>query len=242
MMKEKILVGYTNISYKKDNTFFQEKIKNEFNHKTNYQELAKFDFIPKLIKDDDKYSCWEWIEGNSLDNPTKEDLKQLVNILKTLHNSKVIFTKSNIRRRITVYRNILKNKNIHIPIVEKLYKKINNILKTIDTTKPIHGDLYRTNIIKRNNDGKLFVVDWEYSHMGDIHYELAYIIEAYEFDQELEKFFLDLYEDYEMKLLNYHKILVNYITILWLYSQEKLPFSPDKLIKRLEDQYEKWIK
>ena len=78
--------------------------------------------------------------------------------------------------------------------------------------------------------------------MGDIHYELAYIIEAYEFDQELEKFFLDLYEDYEMKLLNYHKILVNYITILWLYSQEKLPFSPDKLIKRLEDQYEKWIK
>ena len=38
--------------------------------------------------------------------------------------------------------------------------------------------------------------------MGDIHYELAYIIEAYEFNEDLEKFFLDLYQDYDLKLLN----------------------------------------
>ena len=77
--------------------------------------------------------------------------------------------------------------------------------------------------------------------MGDIHYELAYIIEAYEFNEDLEKFFLDLYQDYDLKLLNYHKILVNYITILWLYSQDTLPFPAEKLIKRLETKYEKWI-
>ena len=240
-MKIKIPIGYTNISYKKDNTFFQEKIKNEFNHKTNYQQLDKFDFVPKLYEDNDQYSSWEWIEGNSLDNPTEEDLKELSIILKTLHNSNAKFTKSNVRRRITVYRNILKDKNIHIPIIDKLYKKINNILKVIDTTKPIHGDLYRTNILKRKSDGKLFIIDWEYSHMGDIHYELAYIIEAYEFNEDLEKFFLDLYQDYDLKLLNYHKILVNYITILWLYSQDTLPFPAEKLIKRLETKYEKWI-
>ncbi len=240
-MKKKIPIGFTNISYKDGNTFFQEKIKNEFNHKTDYQELAKFDFVPQLYENNNKFSSWEWIEGCSLDNPTEEDLKSLVVILKTLHNSNAKFTKSNIRRRITVYRNILKNKNIKIPIIDKLYKKINNILKVIDTSKPIHGDLYHTNIIKRNNDGKLFIIDWEYSHMGDIHYELAYIIEAYEFNDEQEKLFLNLYEDYDLKLLNYHKILVNYITILWLYSQDSLPFPADKLIKRLETQYKKWI-
>ena len=54
-MKIKIPIGYTNISYKKDNTFFQEKIKNEFNHKTNYQQLDKFDFVPKLYEDNDQY-------------------------------------------------------------------------------------------------------------------------------------------------------------------------------------------
>ena len=105
-MKIKIPIGYTNISYRKDNTFFQEKIKNEFKHKTNYQQLDKFDFVPKLYEDNDQYSSWEWIEGNSLDNPTKEDLKELSIILKTLHNSNAKFTKSNVRRRITVYRHI----------------------------------------------------------------------------------------------------------------------------------------
>ncbi len=240
-MKKKIPIGFTNISYKDGNTFFQEKIKNEFNHKTDYQELSKFDFVPQLYENNSKFSSWEWIEGCSLDNPTKEDLESLVAILKTLHNSDAKFTKSNVRRRITVYRNILKDKNIKIPIIDKLYKKINNILKVIDTSKPIHGDLYHTNIIKRNEDGKLFIIDWEYSHMGDIHYELAYIIEAYEFNDEQEKLFLNLYQDYDLKLLNYHKILVNYITILWLYSQDSLPFPADKLIKRLETQYKKWI-
>ena len=55
-MKIKIPIGYTNISYKKDNTFFQEKIKNEFNHKTNYQQLYKFNFVPKLYKYNNQYS------------------------------------------------------------------------------------------------------------------------------------------------------------------------------------------
>ncbi len=240
-MIKKIPIGYTNSSYKKGELFYQEKKNNGFNHGTNYEKLAIFNFVPKLYENNDNSSSWEWIEGKSLDNPTNEDLEQLVSILKTLHNSEIKFAKSNIRKRINAYRKVLNEKKIRIPILEILYKKINNILKKIDTTKPIHGDLYRTNIIKRNSDNKLFLVDWEYSHMGDIHYELAYIIEAYDFDKEKEEFFLSLYQDYDLKLLRYNKILVNYITILWLYHQDTLPFSPDKLIKRLENQYKNWI-
>ncbi|MBD5423422.1 MAG: phosphotransferase [Mycoplasma sp.] len=234
---KKINIGYTNNSFENDGYFYQKKNKNGLNHKTNYSVLSNFDFVPKLISDNEFDSTWEWIDGKSLDNPTKEDLIKLVNILKILHNSNVQFSKSNIRRRIMVYRQILKEKNIRIDIIDDFYQKINNILKNIDTSKPIHGDLYRTNIIKRNSDGKLFIVDWEYSHMGDIHYELAYIIEAYEFDRETEIFFLKEYGNYDPYILLKHKILVNYITVLWLYSQNEMPFSPNKILEKLRIMY-----
>lgn len=185
----KINIGYTNKSFKKGNFFYQEKIRNKFNHRSEYDNIKGFDFVPKLYENKRKFSVWEWIEGRSLDNPTFDELKELVVILKKIHNSDIKLAKSNIKKRISYYRKIMKKKLIQIEVIEKLHKKIDRIIKTIDKSKPIHGDLYRTNIIKRNEDQKLFIVDWEYSHMGDIHYELAYIIEAYEFDREKKYFF-----------------------------------------------------
>ena len=125
---KKIEIGHTNISYKKENFFYQEKIKNNFNHKTDYKLLSKFDFVPKLIENNENYSKWIWIEGKHLDNPTHEDLKKLGVILKEIHKSNLNFTKCNIRKRIEEYRNIMKTKNIKIEIIEKLYRKINTIL------------------------------------------------------------------------------------------------------------------
>lgn len=236
---KKIEIGYTNESYKQDNIFFQIKKKNGLNHKSDYKQLKNFDFVPKLIEDNDEYSKWEWIDGKHLDiNPSKNDLEQLAQILLKLHNSNVKFTKSNIRKRIETYRKIIKQKNIKIEIIEKLYRKINVILKNIDKTKPIHGDLYKVNMIK-TKENKIYLVDWEYSHMGDIHFELAYIIEAFNLDSEKEKIFLEAYNNYDSYILKKHKILVNYITILWLYSQDKLFFSPEHCIKRLENLAEK---
>lgn len=232
----KINIGYTNKSFKKDNFFYQEKVKNKFNHRSKYDNIQDFDFVPKLYENKKNFSVWEWIDGRSLDNPTFDELKELVVILKKIHTSNIKLAKSNIKKRISYYRKIMKQKLIRIEVIEKLRQKIDQITKMMDKSKPIHGDLYRTNIIKRNGDQKLFVVDWEYSHMGDIHYELAYIIEAYEFDQEKETFFLEQYQDYDSKILNDHKILVNYITVLWLYSQDTMPFSPNKLISRLVKQ------
>ena len=128
---EKINSGHTNISFKKNNTFFQQKIKNGFNHKINYKELKEFDFVPKLIEDTSETIEWEWIEGKTLDDPTNEDLIKIAQILKQIHNSKIQLPKSNIRQRINEYRKILKEKNIKIDIIEKLFKKINMILKNI---------------------------------------------------------------------------------------------------------------
>ncbi|MBR3832334.1 MAG: phosphotransferase, partial [Mycoplasmataceae bacterium] len=99
---------------------------------------------------------------------------------------------------------------------------------------PIHGDVWSKNIIK-TNDEKLYFIDWEYAHMGDIHFELAYIIESYNFSKEQEDVLLEEYKDYSDELLKKHKILINYLTILWAYSQNELPYDIKPQIKKLEN-------
>ena len=159
---------------------------------------------------------------------------KIAQILKQIHNSKIQLPKSNIRQRINEYRKILKDKNIKIDIIERLFKKINMILKNINRNTPIHGDVWSKNIIK-TNDEKLYFIDWEYAHMGDIHFELAYIIESYNFSKEQEDVLLEEYKDYSEELLKKHKILINYLTILWAYSQNELPYDIKPQIKKLEN-------
>ncbi len=232
--QKKINVGYTNNSYQDNDLFLQYKNYNGFNHKSGYQQLEIFDFAPKLVEDTKEYSKWEWIDGSQLTIPSNDDLKKLGKILSHIHNSDVKFAPFNIKGRIKEYQKIMKDKGIKIDIIEALYKKINVILKNMNRDTPVHGDLYMSNILK-TKENKIYLVDWEYSHMGDHHYELAYFIEGYRFNQEQEKIFLDSYGDYDEHLLYLHKILVNYITVLWLYAQEKLFFSPDACLKRLEE-------
>lgn len=232
-MNKKIEIGHTNISFKKNGNFFQEKVYNEFNHKTNYDILKNFDFVPKMIKNDKKSIEWEWIEGHNLVNPNEEDLKKIAKNLLTLHNSNVVFSQFNLRKRINCYRKIMNQKKIKIDLIDKLYKKINLILKNMEKSTPVHGDLWQFNILKTNND-KIFFVDWEYSHMGDLHYELAYFLEALNLDENKEIKFLSYYGNYDESLLLKHKILVNYLTILWLYAQKEMPFSPEKCLNKLK--------
>lgn len=231
-MKIKIKNGHTNISYKNQNKFLQIKIKNGLNHKTDYNVLKSFDFVPKLLKNGDNESIWEWIEGEELHNPTNEDLINLAKILLTLHNSKIKLAPFNIKERIISYRKIMNQKKIKIDIIDKMYKKINLILRNMYKTTPIHADLWQSNILK-NKSNKLFLVDWEYSHMGDHHFELAYIIESFKMNKDQERLFLEAYDDYNPSFLNKHKALVHYLTILWIHAQEKMPFNDQESIEKL---------
>ncbi len=232
-MVKKIEIGHTNESYRDGDAFLQYKNKNGLNHLSDYKEISKLDFVPKLISDDDKVIKWDWIDGEHLSNPNSKQLKLLAKTLLKLHHSNIKLAKFNVKNRVVEYRKIMRQKGIKIDVIENLYRKINMILKNMDKSKPVHGDLYQTNMLL-TKDEKLFFIDWEYSHMGDIHYELAYIIEAYQFNEEQEKIFLDEYDEYDPYILKKHKVLVNYLTVLWLYAQEKLPFSPEHLIKKLE--------
>ncbi|WP_036452418.1 phosphotransferase [Mycoplasma buteonis] len=232
-MKTKIEQGHTNISYQDGKYFYQEKIKNNFNHKLNYEILQNFDFVPKLIKNDDSEVIWELIKTKKLEF-TPNVLKQIANNFKKLHDSELKFPKRNIAARVKEYRKVLQEKNIKIDVLDEYYKRINLILKNSENNRPLHNDLYLGNILVDEND-KVFFIDWEYSSMGDKHFDLAYFICGSFLTEEQEEIFLNEYDSYWEEYLVQQKILVYYLTILWLHAQKVMPFSDEYCIKMLKE-------
>ncbi|WP_338822442.1 phosphotransferase family protein [Mycoplasmopsis felifaucium] len=231
MDKKYIKIGFTNISYLQDGYFYQEKKYTGFNHKLDYSLLSQFSFVPKLLSNSEKIAKWEYIEGTE-PKMTDENLIQIARYLKELHKSKLPFPPSNHARRVKVYRSILRSKNINIQALNDFYDHVNATLSKMDKTKPLHNDLWPRNMVCDINN-KIYICDWEYATLGDINFELAYFIESAQLTDEQESTFLKEYDDYSYLFVLRHKILVNYLVILWAHSQEKLPFKTDFYEKRL---------
>ncbi|QIN42708.1 phosphotransferase [Mycoplasma capricolum subsp. capripneumoniae] len=221
-MKMKITKGGTNVSYRIDNTFLQIKNYNNFNHQINYELLKDFDFVPKLISNDQKEIVWEYVEGNE---PVVDlnNIKAITNQIKQLHNSNLNFPKNNLKQRVQYYRQKMVELNSDIEIIDKYANLIDDILDKMDHSTPLHNDLFPFNMIETKN--KIYFVDWEYATMGDKHFELAYLIETSNMNSECEKVFLDLYNDYDSYKLLLNKIFVNYIVILWIRTQTSAPYN-----------------
>lgn len=231
---EKIKSGFTNDSYKDGNYFYQIKKPNKFNHKLDYTLLSNFSFVPKLIENNEKEIKWQWIDTNEI-KFTKEQLKEIAQNFLTLHNSELKFPKSNHSQRVKEYRAILKTKNINLEILNKYYRRINNILAHSEHNRPLHNDLYKGNLLLNKATNKIMFIDWEYASMGDKHFDLAYFICGSFLTKEQEKIFLDEYDSYWEEYLIQQKILVYYLTILWIHAQDIMPFSDEYCINKLEE-------
>lgn len=233
-MKVLIKKRHTNISYRDENKFIQEKILNKFNHKLEYSLLKDFSFTPKLISQNDKEITWEYIDGKEYWNDDN-NIKEVAQNLKILHNSKLNFPASNHAARIKEYRKIIQEKKLKIKVLNDFYKFINMTLSKMRKDTPLHNDLWFFNMIVKNK--KVYFIDWEYASLGDKHFELAYYIEANELDKKQEKLFLDTYGEYNLVYLLRHKILVNYIVVLWANAQKILPFETTKYEQRIYELY-----
>lgn len=231
-MKKQILAGHTNISYQEDNLFLQEKVYTGFNHKIDYKILSNFAFVPELKFNDEKEIHWEWIDGTQY-SVTNDNLTKIAYLMKQIHTSKLSFPPSNHAARVKKYRKILRDKNINIPVLNKYFKKINLILKNMKKDTPLHNDLWDRNIIEKTN-GAIFIVDWEYATKGDKHFDLSYFIESCRLTNEQETILLDAYEDYDYEFVIQHKILVNYLIILWIHAQPIKPFDDVEFQEKIE--------
>ncbi|MDJ1645590.1 phosphotransferase [Mycoplasma sp. M5725] len=228
---KKITPGFTNISYISNDNFAQEKKKNGFNHNIDYTILNIFKFVPKLMKNDENFIEWEFIEG---ENPimNDENIIKIAEQLKEIHNSKLKFPKFNIKGRVKEYLKILSAKNINIPKLNEYYLKINKILANMKKDTPCHNDLWPVNMIKRGDE--ILFVDWEYATMNDKHFDLAYFIETSKLSDEQETLFLNTYGDYNYEYVLQNKILVNYLVVLWVNSQPIKYFDDTMYIQNMD--------
>ncbi|AJM71885.1 phosphotransferase [Mycoplasma yeatsii] len=232
-MKQQITKGGTNISYKVDDKFLQIKKYNTFNHNIDYSLLKTFDFVPKLIRNTDKEIEWEFINGVE---PVIDisNIELVANQVKQIHNSNLKFPEFNLTKRVTHYRQKIKELNTNTKVLDDYYDLIDDILKSMDHNTPLHNDLFPFNMIQ-TNDNKIYFIDWEYATMGDKHFELAYLIETSQMNQECEDKLLEIYKDYDSKKLLLCKIFVNYIIILWFRTQTAAPHNTKMFEDRIYD-------
>ncbi|BAW18156.1 phosphotransferase system PTS lichenan IIa component [Mycoplasmopsis bovigenitalium] len=231
-MKIKIDKGHTNISYREGDVFVQQKMRNGFNHGIDYSLLKQFDFVPKLIENEFNTIKWEFIEGYE-PQINFDNIELIAKQIKIIHNSKLKFPKNNIAARIKSYRKTFNELKQNVPVLNDFYRSINQTLAKMDRSTPLHNDLWPFNMIE--NNGKIYFVDWEYATMGDKHFELAYIIESSNMSKDLEQKFLEAYGEYNPLFLLRHKMLVNYIVILWVHTQTPAPFNTEMYQQRIYD-------
>lgn len=157
--------------------------------------------------------------------------KQIIALFKHLHQSKIVMkNRFELFTLIFHYENLVKKENTHI--IEKLFTLKKDVLalkKVYDsfqvTEVPCHIDSGSENIILGEN-GKLFLIDWEYSGMFDPLWDIATFFLSVQFTEEEEMFFLQNYlkrepTNEEKQRIMLHKIFQDYLWCLWSFYKEK---------------------
>ncbi len=230
-MKERIANGFTNISYRDNDKFIQEQVFTGFNHALDYSLLKVFSWVPELIKVEKGVVTWRFIEGQQPEI-NDQNLITIANHLKELHNSKLKFPASNHGARVKKYRQVLKEKNVTVPVLEEFYRQVNMTIGKMKKDTPLHNDLWPWNMVE-TKDHRIYIVDWEYATMGDKHFDLAYFILACRLNERQEELFLKTYGEYDYLYLLRQKIFVEYLVVLWANAQEKMPFDTQEYIDKI---------
>lgn len=161
----------------------------------------------------------------------KDNMVQTARILRKLHTSPFRFHKDfNVFTEIHRYEQLLDNVNGkmydgYYEIREKVLGLENLMNKIGIRVTPCHCDTLAENWI-RDAEGKVTILDWEYSGMNDPIWDLTAPFIEDDFTSENERFFLEAYYDgakipsgTEEKVLCY-KILMDYLWSIWARVKE----------------------
>ncbi|AKJ20972.1 hypothetical protein ACJOMT_00975 [Mycoplasmopsis synoviae] len=120
---ELIKKGYTNISYKNDAEFVQEKILNGLN-----DLLNKLNFVLKFLGSNEKFVRWEFIANNKF-KFNDSIIKEVANNLKQLHSSDLKFQENFMHKRLEAFLENIKKLDRLNDIVQKSWILLSNRLK-----------------------------------------------------------------------------------------------------------------
>lgn len=154
-----------------------------------------------------------------------ENMKKVIQLLKKLHSSNIEFNNIfNPFDMIQKYEDILVEENGqmfegYIKLKKDIFK-YKSILETLDIKLvPCHNDTVPENFVL--NNGKLNLIDWEYSGMNDYMWDLAAHILECGFSEKEEKQFLNLYfcnqvvSDNTIFRINLYKVMQDLLWSIW---------------------------
>lgn len=161
----------------------------------------------------------------------EENMELTTSILRTLHNSDVVFENEfNVFKEIEKYEELLKEANgnkfdDYIDIRDKVLK-LDSMLEDLGKEiRPCHNDTVPENFVKGNGD-RIYLIDWEYSGANDPMWDLAAHVVECDFSEDEEELFLQKYfdtdkieEKYKMKILIY-KICQDFLWSIWTNIKE----------------------
>ncbi|MDU2049508.1 MAG: choline/ethanolamine kinase family protein, partial [Clostridium perfringens] len=152
----------------------------------------------------------------------QENMKLVSQIIKQLHESSIVFENEfNVFEEIELYEDIINQLNgkffdDYIIVKEKVMNLKALIKEYGARYVPSHNDTLPDNFVKDTN-GRLYLIDWEYSGINEEMWDLAaHTLEA-EFSEEEEREFLRYYFGREATREERVRLLINKICqdILW---------------------------
>lgn len=177
----------------------------------------------------------EFIENaetiNSKTAKREDNMELTASILRKLHTSNVEFKNEfNVFEEIDKYEKLLEEVNGQY--YEDYIKVRNQVMLLKDVLedlgierKPCHNDTVPENFIK-DNSGRIYLIDWEYSGSNDPMWDLAAHILECDFSTDEEELFLEKYfnkatidEKYKTKILIY-KICQDLLWSIWTIVKE----------------------
>lgn len=132
------------------------------------------------------------------DPSSPTNLKSVSNLMKKIHSSPVHFPNTfDWIEELNKYEKIVRKLNgdffyDYFSLKKKLIDFIHNNIKTT-IMLPCHNDTVPENFLK-SSDGRVYLIDWEYSGMNDPSWDIAaYILESKLTEEAIEYLFLDYY-------------------------------------------------
>lgn len=168
---------------------------------------------------------------NSQTAKREDNMELTASILKKLHTSHIKFENEfNVFNEIEKYERLLEEANgvyySDYSYVREEVISLKDILERVGIElRPCHNDTVPENFIKDNN-GRIYLIDWEYSGSNDPMWDLAAHILECGFSKDEEELFLQKYfekdnveEKYKQKILIY-KICQDFLWSIWTIVKE----------------------
>ena len=167
---------------------------------------------------------------NSATIQRKKHLQQIAAIYQTLHHSNVRFNNDfNVFHEIRKYEKLMaKTKGVMYPGYEDIRDEMFGLESRLNELGirlcPCHNDAVPENFIKSEN-GKIYIIDWEYSGMNDPIWEFAALFLESDFSEDNKDYFLDCYyqgqipQEVQEKILIY-EFLMDMLWSIWTVVKE----------------------